>query len=94
MKYMKVDWIHSFKDEPVKIYGELNETMDEQRKIEVFLDGSYGYAVLDGAEHRSFVSEAKWATKEEIEKDSQFQVSCISKKEFEEVWIKAVDTSK
>ena len=90
---MKVNWIHNFEDEPFAIYGEVNEAMDEQRKIEIFIDGSFGYSSVNGTEHRSFMSEVKWSIKEDIEQDPQFKVSYISKEEFEEVWIKAIDAT-
>lgn len=94
MKYIKVHWIHNFEDEPFAIYGEVSEAMEELRKIEIFLDGSFGYASINGAEHKSFLSEVQWSTKEDIEQDPQFQVSYISKEEFEEMWIKAIDANK
>ncbi len=68
--------------------------MNEQRKIEVFLDGSMGYSSSNGVEYRSFLSEVKWSDKEEIEEDLQFQVSYISKKKFDEIWHEALEQDK
>lgn len=94
MRYMRVDWMHNFEDQPITLYGEVNDAMDEQRRIEVFLDGSMGYASSNGIEYRSFLSELKWSAKEEIEEDPQFQVSYISKEKFEEIWRKALEQDK
>jgi hypothetical protein len=44
MKYLLVQWIHSFPDEPVTLYSELDDDRWERRKIEVFRDGSVGFA--------------------------------------------------
>lgn len=47
MQYWKVQWIHNFVDEPYLIYGELNATMEEIHKIELFRNGQLGYASID-----------------------------------------------
>jgi len=36
---LEVQWIHDFVDEPCLIYGELNDEIEEIRKIEVFRGG-------------------------------------------------------
>ncbi|AXI04312.1 DUF6881 domain-containing protein [Aquirhabdus parva] len=93
MQYMKVNWIHDFIDDPIWIYGELNDEMEEVRKIEIFRNGHLGYAACNGVSHIAFSSEENWPTKEEIESDPQFQVFIISQQEFEETWAKAMHQS-
>ena len=44
MKYIKVHWIHDFADEPEMLYSEIDSHDNEVRKVEVFKDGSMGYA--------------------------------------------------
>ena len=44
MRYIKVKWIHSYPDEPVLLYSEIDDSGWEVRKVEVFPDGAYGYA--------------------------------------------------
>lgn len=94
MQYWKVQWIHNFVDEPYLIYGELNATMEEIRKIEVFRNGQLGYASIDGLEYLTFSSECNWPTKEEIEADPQFVVEVISEEEFENIWNQAIIKTK
>lgn len=44
MKYICVEWVHDFSDQPVKIYSEIDDERYETRKVELFKDGTYGYA--------------------------------------------------
>ena len=59
MIYLKVKWNHSFSDEPVLLYSELDRERWEVRKVEVFPGGRMAYAgpgvavgrggIIDGA---------------------------------------------
>lgn len=93
MQYWKVAWIHDFIDEPIFIYGELNDEFEEIRKVEMFRDGRLGYASIRGLEYLTLSSETNWLPKEEIEVDPQFIVEVISKVEFEKVWIQAISNN-
>lgn len=42
MRYQLVDWLHDFQSEPVRIYSEIDD--EEIRKIEIFCNGTIGYA--------------------------------------------------
>ena len=44
MTHLKVKWIHSYPDEPVIIYSELDHELWELRKVEVLPGGRMGYA--------------------------------------------------
>ncbi|MGO4722579.1 MULTISPECIES: DUF6881 domain-containing protein [unclassified Inquilinus] len=44
MSYIRVQWVHSFPDEPVWLISELDGNRRETRKVEIFADGSKGYA--------------------------------------------------
>jgi hypothetical protein len=85
MDYIKVKWKHDFKEEPVLLYSELNGDRWEVRKVEVFPDGSYGYAG-DGREHRSRLGLVPVPSLTEIARDPEFEPYQISKQEFEAVW--------
>lgn len=86
MEYLKVLWKHSHADEPVWLYSEINNERWETRKVEVFRDGSTGYA--DGIEAKggSKLSIEPLPSAAEIAEDPQFVPSVISKDEFEKVW--------
>jgi len=91
MRYTKIKWIHDFPREPVWIYEEIDENGWEQRKIEVFPDGSLGRA-----DKREEVGGTRLAIQEkipsllEIGSDPQFEGNEISAEEFEAAWSKAV----
>jgi len=44
MTYLKCSWNHSFPDAPITLYSELDDQRWELRKVEVFRDGTMGYA--------------------------------------------------
>jgi hypothetical protein len=88
MKYLRVKWIHSLPDEPVDIYSEMDEEGYETRKLEVFLDGSNGFANSSGQVLSTELGEKPVPALEEIAADPQFQPTLISEDEFEQVWSK------
>ncbi|ODA28702.1 hypothetical protein A6X21_12040 [Planctopirus hydrillae] len=86
MEYLKVPWKHDHADEPVWLYSEINNERWETRKVEVFRDGSTGYADNIEAKGGSKLSIKPLPTMAEIAKDSQFVPSLIGNDEFERVW--------
>jgi hypothetical protein len=88
MEYIKVIWRHDFKDEPVLLYSELDDARWEVRKVEVFRDGTYGYAG-DEQEYRSGLGLVPVPSLAEIARDPEFEPSQISNAEFEAVWLAA-----
>ncbi len=89
MKYIKVNWIHETKEDPVWIYAELGDDMFEVRKVEAFPDGSYGYADKDNSAKDTYLGDQATPPFEEIHADPGFKLVEISKDEFEQVWAKA-----
>ena len=86
MQYIKVKWIHSHPDEPVWLYSELDAGRWETRKVEVFPDGTTGFAGPDEAVGTSKLSIEPLPTLEEIASDPQFAQEEVQRREFEEVW--------
>lgn len=87
MEYLFVKWIHDFPDEPVLLISEIDNARMELRKIEVFADGTKGFA--DEFEHteNTQLSELPIPTVDEIAKDNQFQPKVINRIAFEKLWI-------
>ncbi len=86
--YIKVEWIHEFCDEPITLYSELDADNNEIRKIEIYKDGSYGYA-NDAIEFGgAMLSLEPLPTIDEIASDGQFKPKQITKDEFEKIWYK------
>jgi hypothetical protein len=91
LKYIKVEWIHDFTDEPVIIYSEIDNERNEIRKVELFRDGKAGYAINDIEFGGSGLSECPLPELEEIASDQQFKPFEITKEEFETVWSEKVN---
>jgi hypothetical protein len=90
MHYLKVVWKHQHPDEPVVLYSELDEARWEVRKVDVFHNGSLGYADRSVA-HGSgtFLALAATPALAEIASDPEFEPTEITAEEFEEIWRKA-----
>jgi hypothetical protein len=86
MRYLHMQWIHSHPDEPVDIYSEITDDGWESRKIEIFPDGSVGFADSAEATGSTMLSLEPLPTLEEIAADPQFVPAEINKVEFEKVW--------
>ena len=86
MKYIRVEWKHSSQDYPMLLYSEVDEAGWELRKIEVFRDGTHGYA--DATEEcggtRLGLETVPALTI--IGADPQFEPEEISKHQFERMW--------
>ena len=92
MKYIKVNWIHESKEDPVYLYSEIGDDMFEVRKVEVFPDGSYGYADKDNFTKDTQLGDQIFPSFEEINTQPEFKLVEISKEEFEQVWSRAHQT--
>jgi|SRR5215470_1082504 len=88
MKYFKVRWIHQHSDEPVWLYSELDEDAWEIRKVEVFADGSQGFASPSECKGPTALGIVPVPPLEVIVKDPEFEGTEITKEEFEELWLK------
>jgi hypothetical protein len=91
MTYMKVRWIHSFSDQPVLLYSELDAQRGEARKVEIFPDGGMGCADRERETKGTSLSTQSLPSLAEIAADPQFEPVEITKAEFEAVWAKATD---
>jgi hypothetical protein len=86
MNYIRVKWLHSFEDEPVFMYSELDDERWEIRKVEIFADGRRGFASAFESAGGSGLSKEPLPSIEEIASDQQFEPVAITKDEFESVW--------
>jgi hypothetical protein len=89
MKYIKVSWTHTSPTDPVLLYSELNSELLELRKVEVYADGTYGYADSAECHHSMGLSIEPLPPFSEIRAQSEFALSEISATDFEEIWSKS-----
>ena len=90
MIYLKVKWKHSFSDEPVLLYSELDRQRWEVRKVEIFPGGRMGYAGPGSAVGGTDLGIEPIPSFEQIASDPEFEPEIISKAEFDKVWAKAI----
>ncbi len=89
MKYIKVKWIHQSNGDPIDLYGEIGDDMYEVRKVEVFGDGSLGYADEKNQSKDTILGGIP-ISYEEIKSQPEFRLTEIAKEEFEVLWNKAI----
>lgn len=97
MKYIKVQWIHlpqEGPENPVLLYSELDSNNWEVRKVEVFEDGGLQYANESTQTGSTGLGLMPVPTLDEINAQNSFDGIEIPKEEFEEVWNRAVASSK
>nr|WP_324292058.1 hypothetical protein [uncultured Hyphomonas sp.] len=86
MEYLRVRWIHSFPDDPVMLYSELDDERWELRKVDVYADGREDYA--DSKEQTGSTGLGKVPTPplDEIAAQREFEPELITAEEFETAW--------
>lgn len=86
MKYICVKWNHSFPDEPVILFSELDDARWEIRKVEIYRNGCKGYASTSATFGGTRLGLEPDPSLEEIASDPQFEPKEISREEFEQIW--------
>ena len=89
MRYSRLQWTHSSMTEPVEILSEHDEQGWERRKIEVFRDGSMGFASSSESVRGSKLSVIPCPPDEEVLDEPEFRIFEMAKAEFERAWDKA-----
>ncbi len=86
MKYIKVKWIHNSKEDPIDLYSELDDHRFEVRKVEIFPDGSYGYADGKNNTKNTVLGDQEVPPFEEVNSRPEFKLKEINQEEFEDMW--------
>jgi hypothetical protein len=86
VRYIRVQWLHSFPDVPIRLVSEINEHGRETRKVEIFRNGSKGYAVGDEEVGGTVLGEKPVPPLDEIAADPQFIPNELTKAAFEMIW--------
>lgn len=88
--YFACLWHHDHPDEPVALYGELDEERMELRKVEVFRDGHGDVAGPEIETGTTMLGECAVPPLAEIATDPEFGPREITKEEFEAVWTRCL----
>lgn len=94
MHYSCLHWNHLSPTEPVEILSEYDDNGWEQRKIEKFRDGSFGFAGGNESVGGTQLSLIQRPPDEEVVAEPEFRVTALSKDEFEGVWAEVHRTPK
>ncbi|MBB2749759.1 UNVERIFIED_ORG: hypothetical protein GGI57_000425 [Rhizobium aethiopicum] len=86
MRYFKVDWKHSYPDEPLEIFMELGDDNMEIRKVHVYPDGHRERADTLVPDKDTEVSYVPVPLLDEINRESEFDGREITKEDFEVAW--------
>lgn len=90
MKYLVVEAHNQPDDIPLKSYHQLDASESETRKIEIFKDGSIGWAYENVEVHSTRLAQELFPTIAEIAEDADFSPKEITSEEFENAWIQYV----
>ena len=91
-RYIAVDWMHDYADEPVRLYSEVDAADWEKRKVEEFRGGQKSRADASTRGGGTRLGEAVIPSVAEIATDPQFLPRDISRDEFERIWLEAKPT--
>lgn len=92
MRYMKVEWIHEFPDEPTLLYSEIERGL-EVRKVECYRDGRQDFASATSTSGSTGLSEELMPAVSDLEGSSDFRAEEVSQQEFERVWTMATTSA-
>ena len=79
-------WHHTFSEEPIILYSEIDDEGWETRKVYIFRTGPPGIASSSKTARNVFLSNTKMPSISEIASDPQFSPREIDQYEFEDVW--------
>ncbi|MBO9729927.1 MAG: hypothetical protein J7623_14915 [Chitinophaga sp.] len=86
MEYLKISWLHRFEDQPIFLYSEIDNQRFENRKIEIYEDGSFGIANCNFHFGGTALSDLVMPEIADISGDKQFFPELITQAEFELIW--------
>ncbi|PCJ12303.1 MAG: hypothetical protein COB04_17980 [Gammaproteobacteria bacterium] len=86
MKYIDVEWMHEFEDEPFRLISEIGDDHFETRKLALFRNGQFGFASAQYHAENTMLGTVEAPSLEEINTDKEFQGKNISKQAFELLW--------
>ena len=86
MKYIRLYWIHDRRNMPVWLISELDDRNWEVRKVEIWRDGSKGYADRQTSYGSTGLAQVPVPPFDELAQLPGFELEEISQAEFEREW--------
>lgn len=85
-QYIDVIWKHQNLCDPIRLVLELGDDRFELRKLEFFLDGTVDASDGDHETSRTRLGLAAVPSLDEINQDTQFEASAMTRGAFESLW--------
>lgn len=86
MRYLKVDWKHTYPQEPLELFMELDDAAMEIRKVHIYPDRHRERADAILSDKDTELCYEPTPPLEEINSDPQFEGHWITQEEFEKEW--------
>jgi hypothetical protein len=86
MRYIRLHWIHDHRNMPVWLISELDDENWETRKVEIWRDGTKGYADRETSYGSTGLGGVPMPPFHDIAELPQFGLEEISRSEFEAAW--------
>ena len=86
MIYLKVHWSHDSEKQPVAFYCEMEDDRMEIRKVELYADGSLGYANEKRSSGKTTLGALPMPTIAELSASPNHEAHEITRAEFDEIW--------
>jgi len=86
MKYLHIQWVHDLPDAPTDVYAELDDDRMEIRKIEKFVDGTIGYALLGLATELTSLRPSPVPYVSQLNQDPKAMARDMEWHEFDDLW--------
>ncbi|MBE9556352.1 MAG: hypothetical protein IMF08_05795 [Proteobacteria bacterium] len=86
MIYLKVHWSHDSEKQPVAFYCEMEDDRMEIRKVELYADGSLGYANEKRSSGKTTLGALPMPTIAELSASPNHEAHEITRTEFDEIW--------
>lgn len=89
MRYIQVDWIHNYPDDPTRLYSEVGDDGYEIRRIDIYRDGRTERVSEDTQDEYNFLNPQVYPSLEELNSKDEWdetKAQEITKDDFETVW--------
>ncbi|WP_454194105.1 DUF6881 domain-containing protein [Nocardia sp. Marseille-Q1738] len=90
MWYLKAQWHHDFDDEPVEMFSEIADDGFEVRKVEIFSDGHMDWADAGRGTGTTTISQMPIPTVDAIDAQVEYSAVEVDSREFETIWLRAL----
>jgi len=89
MRHVKIIWTHNETSDPNIMFYEISENNEILRQVELFSDGSYGFANSAMERHSFITNDIPFPSNEEINSELDLHAFDIDRERFEVIWTRA-----